>query len=61
MLVTAELKVENGDAAWSEEEEEEEEEKTKAINPHISALSESMDLSGSFSARDRRRDKLSVS
>ena len=68
MLVTAVPKMENG--AWSDSSSEEETETTaaeqeedlpdKASNPYMNSLSDSMDLSGSISARNRRRDRLSV-
>ncbi len=58
MLALAKPKLENGD--WSENEENEEEEEITKPKPTIyDSLKrpEDMDLTGSFSARDRRREK----
>ncbi len=58
MLALAKPKLENGD--WSENEENDEEEEITKPKPTIyDSLKrpEDMDLTGSFSARDRRREK----
>jgi hypothetical protein len=69
MLVTARINTENGQEEKAEGGEEEQEEEggehedapVRASMSHLSYLSDTVDLSGSFSARNRRRDKLAVS
>ena len=60
MLVLAKPRLQNGDWLSSEEQSEPEEETTNRLKPAILdslRKSEDMDLTGSFSARDRRREK----
>ena len=60
MLVLAKPRLENGDWPSSGEQSELEEETTNRLKPAILdslRKSEDMDLTGSFSARDRRREK----
>ena len=60
MLVLAKPRLENGDWPSSGEQSEPEEETTNRLKPAILdslRKSEDMDLTGSFSARDRRREK----
>ena len=60
MLVLGKPRLENGDWASSDEQSEAEEEPNNRLKPTIIESlrkSEDMDLSGSFSARDRRREK----
>ena len=60
MLVLAKPRLENGDWPSSGEKSEPEVETTNRLKPAILdslRKSEDMDLTGSFSARDRRREK----
>ena len=60
MLVLAKPRLENGDWPSSGEQSEPEEETTNRLKPAVLdslRKSEDMDLTGSFSARDRRREK----
>ena len=60
MLVLAKPRLENGDWPSSGEQSKPEEETTNRLKPAILdslCKSEDMDLTGSFSARDRQREK----